>query len=503
MVNPIEVIARTRMRLARLAAVEAAVVGSLPILATIALGLSVKQIGAAAWTRWGYVIPQEQAHHLRSVMFAAAGLEMLATAIVAFYAWRKAADFAAAAEKIDELVGAHQELLTLADLANPSQPQPNDHRSALFAVLWRHAIAYLNEFDPRRSFGLALATPLSRSLVAGFITAVIIASTIFLLMRRPSATQAAAYALYDFANSVDVPGATSGAREIAEAARDVAKDLANPRLPPPQQLAELVAIRHEIQNLQNNQSGTQQGSGNASGKSNGNGDGSGNGSGSGSGSGNGGEQGKGAGNGSSTSGKGTGSGSGGKNEKTGSQSMQLQKSLDQAEAKLEESSGAQNKSQTGENRDQNGTGTLPQAGSSPTGGGGENAQGTGSVKMPEPGKLAQSHAPGASGDSSGLKNDHGSQGDTHLGDFPKPVNYQHYYKLGEQGPPIDIKNARYVTFRLPAATVSKSGEGKLVRDTGAPVASAPYTNAPLKQESSPASPDEEQLLPPRYRELIR
>jgi hypothetical protein len=32
---------------------------------------------------------------------------------------------------------------------------------------------------------------------------------------------------------------------------------------------------------------------------------------------------------------------------------------------------------------------------------------------------------------------------------------------------------------------------------------APYTNAPLKAERLPASPDEQQLVPPRYRELIR
>ncbi len=81
--------------------------------------------------------------------------------------------------------------------------------------------------------------------------------------------------------------------------------------------------------------------------------------------------------------------------------------------------------------------------------------------------------------------------------------YERFYKLGDKGPPLDLKNARYVTFRLPPAVVAGNGEGRTVHDAGAPAAITPYTNAPLKEEPLTASSDEEQLLPPRYRDLIR
>jgi hypothetical protein len=109
-----------------------------------------------------------------------------------------------------------------------------------------------------------------------------------------------------------------------------------------------------------------------------------------------------------------------------------------------------------------------------------------------------------SGDNpSGRKDDKGSQGDTHLGEIPKAVNYERFYNVGEKGPPIDIRDARYVTFRLPTDVVSGNGEGKTVRDTAHPTATTPYTNAPLKEQRLPVSPDEQQLVPPRYRDLIQ
>ena len=62
-------------------------------------------------------------------------------------------------------------------------------------------------------------------------------------------------------------------------------------------------------------------------------------------------------------------------------------------------------------------------------------------------------------------------------------------------------NARYVLFRLPTEVVSASG-GKLVPDTNRPTASVPYANVPLKAERLDATPQERQLVPPRYRDLI-
>jgi hypothetical protein len=98
--------------------------------------------------------------------------------------------------------------------------------------------------------------------------------------------------------------------------------------------------------------------------------------------------------------------------------------------------------------------------------------------------------------------DQGSMGDTHLGEFPKGGNYQRFYKLGERGATIDVRDARYVTFQLPTE-IESAGTGAVVADNTRPRATAPYTNAPLKPQRLRASPEEQQLVPPRYRELIR
>jgi hypothetical protein len=60
-----------------------------------------------------------------------------------------------------------------------------------------------------------------------------------------------------------------------------------------------------------------------------------------------------------------------------------------------------------------------------------------------------------------------------------------------------------VTFRLPTDTLAAGGEGKTVPDTGRPAAQTAYTNAPLREQRLAISPDERQLVPPRYRDLIR
>lgn len=121
--------------------------------------------------------------------------------------------------------------------------------------------------------------------------------------------------------------------------------------------------------------------------------------------------------------------------------------------------------------------------------------------MPTPNSLAKGQLPSGS-NPSGLKNDRGSSGDTHLGEVPKPVEYQRFYKPGE-GPPLEIRDARYTTFRLPSEILGGGNEGKVVADSSRPVATAAYTNAPLKEQRLPVSPDETQLVPPRYRDSIQ
>ena len=96
----------------------------------------------------------------------------------------------------------------------------------------------------------------------------------------------------------------------------------------------------------------------------------------------------------------------------------------------------------------------------------------------------------------------GTSGDTHLGQFPTPGKFERFYKPGDKGEPLEIKNARYVLFRIPPAA-ALGGSGKIVMDTDQPTASTPYTNAPLKDERLSSTPDERQLIPPRYRDLLR
>jgi hypothetical protein len=92
-----------------------------------------------------------------------------------------------------------------------------------------------------------------------------------------------------------------------------------------------------------------------------------------------------------------------------------------------------------------------------------------------------------------------SQGDTRLGEFPTPTKTQHFSKGGSDA--LSIHDARYVMFRLPTANPLGPG-GTTVIDPNRTKASAPYVNAPLKETSSDAPPDERQLVPPRYRDLI-
>jgi hypothetical protein len=95
----------------------------------------------------------------------------------------------------------------------------------------------------------------------------------------------------------------------------------------------------------------------------------------------------------------------------------------------------------------------------------------------------------------------GTGGDTHLGEFPTAANYQRFLKPGEKGMALNLTDARYVVFKIPSAP-SSGDDGKTVIDTEHPRATTAYTNAPLAPTADTAPPDERQLVPPRYRDLI-
>jgi hypothetical protein len=377
-------------------------------------------------------------------------------------------------------------------LSDPSRPQAQEMRTPLFPLLWRRAISYLDPFDPRREFRFRILEPLKRSSVCATAVAAVLGLSMIALMREPTPTQAVAHRLRLLADSIDAAENPDVDQQMAAAARDVARDLENPKLPPEQKLAELESLKQQLEKYQQQQSG-QSGSGNSSGSS-----GSGNGKGNGTG------QGEGSGNGAGGSGNGSGAGGGGnaKGKKSDQQTVELHNDIKKAEAKLEEQSNSA-KTQTAQNQSKSGSGITPKPGTDPNRTGArDKAGGTGNLEIQQPEKLAQGAK--TEGSNPGTrKDDKGSRGDTHLGEIPKPVAFERFYKLGEKGPPIDIRDARYVTFRLPTEIASGNSEGKLVSDASHPNAAAAYTNAPLREQRLTAAPDEQQLIPPRYRGLIQ
>jgi hypothetical protein len=491
MVNPIELIGHSRSRLARLAAERTLIAGAPMIAVMLALGGGLDRLAGWVWQHWGYLLAPQHATTLRIAVFATAGLATAALAVQAGLAWRRNHDFEQAAERVDTFVGARQEVLTLATLTDPARTAGQDRRSPLFSLLWRHAIVHLEHFEPKRAFRLAPAAPLRRAALFALVPVVAMGLAMFALVQLPGPVAAAAERLRNFADDTAATQ-TPGAEELAEAVRDVATDINNPRVPPQQKLAELEAIKRQIERVQPTAS-ARDGSGSSSGQ------GQGNGSGTGSGNGGPGEGKAGTGN----QGQGAGDGAGGKGDQGGQQRMSLKNDLAKAQAQLEEEANSK-KSQAAENQQANGSGALPQAGANPHGGGPQpGPNGSDNFQLQEPGKLGLSSAAPSASNPQARKDDKGTQGDTHLGDFPKAMAYERYYKLGDKGPPLDLKDARYVTFRLPPAAVSGGSDGRILHDSSGPAAHTPYTNAPLKAEPLAASPDEAQLLPPRYRDLIR
>jgi hypothetical protein len=502
MVNPIEQIGKARRRLARLAAMTAAIDVTLPLTVTILLALGLDVIGALTWENFGYILTGERELLADEILIGALVAQFIALSVLALLAYRKANDFLTAAEVVDNHIGGHQEILTLATLANPANQQGRERRSPLFPMLWRRTIAYLDLFDPRREFKLKLVEPMKRSAIAAAVVMTALAIATITLVVVPTPEQAIAHHLRVVARALDSSSATPAERDLVKAMRDVARDLENPKLPPEQKIQELSAMKRELERVeQQRQTGTSMAK-NSSGGSGG-GSGSGNSKGTGSGSGSGTGEGQGAGQGKGTgSGAGSGGGGSGKGNKTDQKMVELGNDLSKAQAQIEAKSG-QRDSSKGSELANNGSGTAPKEGENPNATGPQKQpNGAGNVELPRPGSEARNNLPTQSGGTpSGRRDDKGSMGDTHLGELPKAGNYERFYKPGE-GPGLEIHDARYVTFRLPSAAGGNANGGRTVADAEHPVAAAGYTNAPLRAERLADTPDERQLVPPRYRDLI-
>jgi len=313
------------------------------------------------------------------------------------------------------------------------------------------------------------------------------------LVRPPTAEQLEARKLRAAAEQL-ASSPSSADKELASKILAAANALENPDLPPREKLERLAEAMSELQKQQQQGSSAQQSAKNASGSGSGNGKGN-----SEKGSGQNSGQGQASGNGQS---KGPGQGEGqGQNQnpngpKSKQQIVELREDLSKAQAQIETGSGSRNEAPKPDQGDKGNAlkpGTNPnKKGPSPQ----PDAMAQGN--LPRPDSSAKGQLP--SGGTKSGKNEKGGHGDTHLGEFPVPENFQRFYKPG-QGPPVEIRDARYVLFRLPTEVVSASG-GKIVPDTNRPTASVPYANVPLKAAPLDATPQERQLVPPRYRELI-
>jgi hypothetical protein len=493
-INPVEQIASARRRLKRVAALRAGLTLFVPALTALMLAATLRAIGAATWERIGYVLAPARLGGLRLALLTAGVAALAGCALMAWRAWREADDFINAAERVDDAVNGHQEIVTLASLANPAEPSSQRaQRSPLFPLLWRRAAGYLERFDPDGAFAFEVRRPLVRSLPIAAVIVVIFAAAAVAMVRPPTPEQLQARKLRAAAEQL-ASSPSSADRELASKILAAAAALENPELPPQEKLARLAEVMSELQKQQPQGSTPEQSAKNSSGNGNSkakSGKGTGQGSGQSQDSGNG--QGKGQGQG---QGQGEGHGNNPNGPKSKEQIVELRNDLSKAQAQIETgASSSSNAPKPG----QGDKGNALKPGSNPNEKGpspqpDSMAQGN----IPRPGTSAKDKIP--SGGTKGGKNEKGGNGDTHLGEFPVAENFPRFYKPGE-GPAIEIRDARYVLFRLPTEVVSANG-GKLVADTNRPTASVPYANVPLKAERLDATPQERQLVPPRYRDLI-
>jgi len=560
-VKPVELIAKARRRLALVAAADQAARWAVPALTGLILGAALGPIGAVTWERAGYILSDTATFTIRLTLLA---IGVIALIIGSIGAWQAAGrtGFVDAAARVDEAVGGHEEVLTLASLSEAGQTDA-ETRSALFPMLWRRVTNLLEAFDPDTVFRLDLGEPLRRSSLVALPVVIGLALATLALMRPPTPMQIQARKLIDLANSL---ANEPGGEDLAKQVESVAKDIENPDVPQQEKMQKLADLMNRIDKQQQQQAQTppdqkkpangadkkqqmasasntgssNSGSGASNGKSNGQSNGQSNGStgnassgkgessgnGQSAGKGNGSANGNGAGNGNGTGNAGKEASAGGdssnNNASTGGnnasssnaksaqnqQMMELQKQLAKAQAQVAMEGSKTSGPKTASGGNGNGAGNGPKPGSNPNnpqlannqnnphnnkGPGQGNKPGGSNGNGPKPGS-----GPNPAG---GNQVAGGNQGDTHLGEMPAPVRFERFYQPGQTGPVLNIRDTRFVLFRLPTATPGAAG-GRLSTDKAGVHASTPYVNVPLSQAHLEVAPDEHQLVPPRYRELI-
>jgi hypothetical protein len=503
-INPVELISFARKRIARIAAIRASIYFLAPALTAVVLGAMLPAIGAMTWERMGYFLPPELILDARLAMAAVGIIAILIGAFRGSRAYSASDDFVGAAIQVDERVHGHEQVVTLATLSYPAASATS--QPALFPVLWRNVTAVLGSFNPQKEFAVKVGEPIKKSSLPSAAIAIALGLAALALIRPPSPLQKTAMELRRLADKIEASATTPEEKQIAQKIKKIANNLTNPNVPPEEKKKELDAVLAEVEKKEAN-AGDQAGA--ATGNSKGSGKGA-----SSSSSAAGGSEGKGEGGQSQGQGKGTGKGEGkggtgsaqNKGGKKNGQnngsadSIELKNELAKAQAQVQTEDIAANQTPSKPSPDSK-TAQAPQPGNDPNKQGGnpknENQKGNAPMPVPQAGNNAENKMPTGQG----KQPKGGIGGDTHLGEFPTAANYERFLKPGEKGTGLNINDARYVVFKIPPGATS-GGEGKTVIDTERPKATTAYTNAPLAPTADTAPPDERQLVPPRYRDLI-
>jgi hypothetical protein len=509
-INPVELISLARKRIARIAAIRASIYFLAPALTAMVLGTMLPAIGAMTWERMGYLLAPNVMLDARLALAAAGVIAILSGAFRGWRAYSASDDFVGAAIQVDARVHANEQVVTLASLSDPAAPEASPPaRSPLFPVLWRNVTAVLHSFNPEKEFAVEAAGPIEKSSLPSAAIAIALGLAMLALIRPPSPLEKTAIELRKLADKIEASATSPEDKQMAQKIKRVAINLTDSKLTPEEKRQELDAVLAEVEKKEANP-GDQPGA--ASG-------GKGSGAGTSSSSAAGGSEGKGEGGQSQGQGKGTGKGEGKGEGKGGTGSAQnkggkkngqsngttdtieLKNELAKAQAQVQTEDIAANQTPNKPSPDAK-TAQAPQPGNNPNqqGGSPKNPNEKGSAPMPVP--QAGNNAANKMPNGQGKKPNGGTGGDTHLGEFPTPENYERFLKPGEKGMGLHLNDARYVVFKIPSGPTS-GDEGKTVIDTERPKATTAYTNAPLAPTADTAPPDERQLVPPRYRDLIR
>jgi hypothetical protein len=498
--NPVEIINLARRRASKAAALEPILTWLPASLLTALLALTLKWSAARALgERIGIAMGSAALSRIHVAFLMLAGLALGFAAWRSWCAYHEADNLEHLAARIDAELNAQQEILTFAGLVASAGAA----RSPLFPILWRRVAEYLASFDPVRRFQLNKLRVLARAALLGLASAGLLFGTLVLVSRlERSPYQGEARRLVRLAD--EIAKTDPSAQELARHLRAAASVLTDPDISLKEKLVRIVAIKHALEQRGSAEKSAAQAR-NMAVAARGSGAGSSGGSGEGAG-----KERPGRGEGGS-GGQGRGRGKGPEEGEAKGKELvaQARNELAKSEKQLETESteGRKPSKEMSENR--------PQGEGNQTGGGGRENQSLAGEKSGESpknrvakGDQPGPHAPDIAGNEGKPKpgqapqNTKTGSGDTRLGETPAQKAYARFYKPGENGPPLGIKDARYVMVHIPEA--ARAGEGgRLV--TGAPPSKAttPYANLPLPVGPGPAKLEERQLVPPRYRDVLR